>query len=123
MASDNLTDRLDRIEAALSALATKSDISGLAAKADLDRIEAEMARLVGKTEGIEHDLAKNDERHAELLAAIRDLRDQMFVQGGILLRLEHRDHDADATTLALQHQIQRLERRIEALEEKGRPSG
>ena len=98
MASDNLTDRLDRIEARL--------------------------------EGIEHDITRLAELSAanlaesrQMLAAIRDLRDQMFVQGGILLRLEHRDHDADATTLALQHQIQRLERRIEALEEKGRPSG
>jgi hypothetical protein len=102
MADDNLPQRLDRIETALSALATKADLAGLATKADLDRLEAELTRLVTKTEGIESELTKNDERHAELLAAIRDLS----------------DHDADATALALQHQLQRLERRVEALEKK-----
>ena len=85
----------------------------------LNQIEAALATLVAKTEGIEHDITRLAEMSAEQLAATRDLRDQMFVQGGILLRLEHRDRDVDAATLALQHQIQRLERRIEALEERG----
>ena len=49
---------------------------------------------------------------------VRSMRDQLFVQGGILLRLEHRDRTADGETLALQQQIQRLQRRVEALEEK-----
>ena len=54
-----------------------------------------------KTEAIETELTRNDERHAELLAAIRDVRDQMFVQGGILVRLQHRDRTADGEVLAL----------------------
>ena len=49
---------------------------------------------------------------------VRSMRDQLFVQGGILLRLEHRDRTADGETLALQQQVQRLQRRVEALEEK-----
>ena len=49
---------------------------------------------------------------------VRSMSDQLFVQGGILLRLEHRDRTADGETLALQQQIQRLQRRVEALEEK-----
>ena len=100
MADDNLDGRLARIEAALSTLVTK-------------------------TEGIETDITRLAELGAAQLAEsrktrdeIRDLRDQFFVQGGILVRLEQRDRDADATTLALQHQIQRLERRIERLEQR-----
>src|SRR4051812_40814482 len=100
MADDNLDQRLTRIETALAAIsaamATKADLAGLATKDDLDAVRADIAALQTKTDGIEADLTKAEERHAELLSAIRDLRDQFFVQGNILMRLEHRDHNADA---------------------------
>jgi hypothetical protein len=53
-------------------------------------------------------------RHA--LADIADIKDQMLVRGAILLRLEGRTHSSDGELLALQSQIQRLERRVTELE-------
>lgn len=98
MAEDNLQQRLTTVEARL------------------ESIETELTKL---TELVTDNLAESRRTRDDLLAAIRDLRDQMFVHGGILLRLEHRDHDADATTAALQQQIQRLERRLDRLERGG----
>lgn len=112
MADDNLQQRLTTVEARLEGIETA--IAALTAQVVERGVEA-----TTHFDAIERELLKGDERHAELLAAIRDLRDQSFVQGGILLRLEHRDHDADATTAALQQQIQRLERRLDRLERGG----
>lgn len=98
MADDNLHQRLTTVEARL------------------EGIETELTKL---TELVTDNLAESRRTRDDLLAAMRDLRDQMFVQSGILLRLEHRDHDADATTAALQQQIQRLERRLDRLERGG----
>ena len=44
----------------------------------LDSIEAALATLITRAEAIETDIAKNGDRHAELLAAMRDLRDQAW---------------------------------------------
>ena len=111
MADQDLPQRLDRIETAITALTTNVDVLRTEVRADI-------AELRTHTEAIELELLGVDERHAELLAAFRDVRDQFFVQGGILQRLEHRDRTADGETLALQQQIMRLERRVTALEKK-----
>jgi hypothetical protein len=50
------------------------------------------------------------------LADIADIKDQMLVQGAILLRLDGWTHSSDSELLALQSQIQRLERRVPELE-------
>ena len=59
---------------------------------------------------------------AEQLQLVLDklvsLRDQHFVLSTILQRFEHRDRTDDGEVLALQQQINRLQRRVEALEEK-----
>ena len=59
---------------------------------------------------------------ARTLAAMQDdmrsVKDQLFVQSGILMRLEHRDRTADGDAATLSMEIQRLRRRVEALEEK-----
>jgi len=53
---------------------------------------------------------------ADIKNHIADIKDQMLVQGAILLRLESRTHTSDGELLALQSQIQRLERRVAELE-------
>jgi hypothetical protein len=49
---------------------------------------------------------------------IHDLRDDLLVQGAILLRLEQRERSPDRELLALQQQIQRLQRRVDQLEKE-----
>ena len=56
MAEDGIDQRLGRIETALSTLATRDDISGLATKADVDAARADIAALQTKTEAIETEL-------------------------------------------------------------------
>jgi chromosome segregation ATPase len=71
-----------------------------------ESIDRRLDRIEARLESIETELLKGDERHAELLSAIRDLHDQSFVQGGMYL--------------ALQQQIMRLQRRLQALEDRSR---
>jgi len=49
---------------------------------------------------------------------VAEMKDQLFVQSGILLRLEHRDRTADGETLRLLQMVQRLDARVRALEEQ-----
>jgi chaperonin cofactor prefoldin len=118
MADDNIIQRLDRIDIRLDRI--EAHIEGI--DTSLDRVDTRLDRVDTRLECIEFELLKNDERHderhAELLAILRDMRDQAFVQGGILTRIEHRDRTADGTTLALQQQLHRLQERVRALEEK-----
>jgi uncharacterized coiled-coil protein SlyX len=90
-----------------------------------DNLDQRLDRIEGRLEGIEHDITRLAEMSAAHLAEsramrtdIRSLADQFFVQGGVLIRLEHRDRNADGTTLALQQQIHRLQERVRAIEEK-----
>lgn len=50
---------------------------------------------------------------------LRDIKDQLLVQGAILIRLESRiPLPNDAELAAIQLQVQRLQRRVEALEDE-----
>ena len=56
-----------------------------------------------------------------VLEQLASLRDQQFILSSILQRFEYLDRTNDnSTILALQQQIERLRRRVEALEEKSR---
>jgi hypothetical protein len=50
------------------------------------------------------------------LSELRDIKDQMLVHGAILVRLESRIPLPNDAELAAQLQVQRLQRRLEALE-------
>jgi tetrahydromethanopterin S-methyltransferase subunit G len=80
MADDNIIQRLDRIDTRLDRI--EGHIEGI--DTSLDRVDTRLDLVDTRLEGIESELLKNDERHAELLAILRDMRDQAFVQGGIL---------------------------------------
>jgi hypothetical protein len=50
---------------------------------------------------------------------LRDIKDQLLVQGAILVRLESRiPLPNDAELASIQLQVQRLQRRVEALEDE-----
>ncbi|HWB51799.1 MAG TPA: hypothetical protein VG651_22015 [Stellaceae bacterium] len=69
-----------------------------------------MQRNVAQTRAI------NDELH-DIKAELRDIKDQLLVHGAILVRLESRiPLPNDAELAAIQLQVQRLQRRVEALE-------
>jgi hypothetical protein len=82
MAENGIDRRLDRIEALLATLATRTD--GIAA--DIARL----ARIEGRLEGIEHDITRLAEISAAMRGDLRALADRFFVQGSIVQRLEHR---------------------------------
>lgn len=91
-----------------------------------ENLDDRLARIETRLEGIEHDITRLAELSAAQLAEsrqmrdeLRNMRDEQFVQGGILLRIEHRDRTADGTILALQQQIHRLQSRVERLEQRG----
>jgi len=69
-----------------------------------------MQRSLAQTRAINEELSG-------VQAELRDIKDRLLVQGAILVRLESRiPLPNDAELAAIQLQVQRLQRRVEALE-------
>jgi hypothetical protein len=100
------------IEEALAALATKADIEGLATKADLDNMRADMA-----TKADLAGIAKNVDITA-LGRDIRELRDEMRVTSAIVLRLDHMWPDIIEQLRAMVRQQIGIVDRLRILEEQ-----
>lgn len=99
---DTTTERLDRIEAALAGLATKADLAELATKADLAEAVASVVKNVDVT---------------ALGRQIRDMRDELRVTTGMIIRLDHTMPDVIEQMRAMVQQLLGLLDRVRALEE------